>query len=118
MRRRHRLRPICAFALVAAGCFGGRLPPRELYRLTPMEPAPRVEQPAPLVSGSVAIQPYMTPGLYGRPSVVYRLNDTEYGAYASREWAIPLSTMLGLLTQDVLGVRALTRGRVMFDPPS
>jgi hypothetical protein len=30
---------------------------------------------------------------------------------------MPLSTMLGLLTQDVLRARPISGGRVIFDPP-
>ena len=56
--------------------------------------------------------------MYGDASIVFRLNESEYGAYPSREWAVPLSTMLGLLTQDVLRARPVTGGRVIFDPPS
>ena len=103
-------------ALVVAGCFGGRLPPRELYRLTSTDTVRtegRTQTPI-----TIAIAPYSTPGVYGDPSIVYRLNDAEYGAYPFREWALPLSTMLGLLTQDVLRTHPIAGARALFDPPS
>jgi ABC-type uncharacterized transport system auxiliary subunit len=40
------------------------------------------------------------------------------GTYPNREWALPLPTMLGVLTEDLFRARPLTRDAVVFDPPS
>ena len=47
---------------------------------------------------------------------MYRVGDATYGAYPSREWAIPLGEMLGSLTEDAVRARGLTSGEVVFDP--
>src|SRR6185436_1030737 len=114
-RARWIIAAVCA--LIGTGCLGGRLPPRELYRLTLPDSA-RAEPPRVPPTITIAIVPYATPGLYGDPSIVYRLNESEYGAYPWREWAMPLSTMLGLLTQDVLRTQQIAGARALFDPPS
>ena len=62
------------------------------------------------------IASYKTPGIYGSGSIVYRVGETTYGAYPSREWAIPLGEMLGSLTEDVVRRRGLTSGSVVFEP--
>jgi ABC-type uncharacterized transport system auxiliary subunit len=49
---------------------------------------------------------------------VYRVDPSSYGAYPSREWAIPLGEMLGAMTQEILQRRALTSGRVAFESPA
>ena len=104
--------------LAAAGCIRGKLPPRELYRLVPTESIVDAARPsgAPPLTGSIFIATYKTPGIYGSGSIVYRVGATSYGAYPSREWAIPLGEMLGTLTEDVVRRRALTSGTVGFDP--
>ncbi|HVE77371.1 MAG TPA: hypothetical protein VNA89_00800 [Gemmatimonadaceae bacterium] len=120
----------CAAALVAAlalpllaGCLGGRLPARELYRLAP-PPAPaspvielRSEAAAPL-TGSLAVLPYVTPGLYGGGGIVFRVGETQYGVYPSREWALPLGDQLGLMTRQILREHPLADGQALYDPPS
>jgi ABC-type uncharacterized transport system auxiliary subunit len=108
-----------ALLLAAAACFRGKLPPREFYRLSPpdsLQTAPR-QAVAPL-SASIAIKAYATPGIYGSGLIVYRVGDTRYGAYPSREWAIPLGEMLGTLTERVVRESHLTSSRVVFDPPT
>jgi len=102
-------------AVLGTGCFRGRLPPLELYRLT--SPDSGAEAPRLPSVTTIAIAPYVTPGLYGDASIVFRKDEAEYGTYPTREWAMPLSTMLGLLTQDVLRARPISGGRVIFDPP-
>ena len=109
-------------ALLATACFRGKLPPRELYRLRLPENAdsspaqdPGIRAVAP---GTVAIAPYIAPGIYGSRAIVYRVGETQYGAYASREWALPVSTMLGVLTEEIMRTRPLTTERALFDPAS
>ena len=104
-------------ALLVTGCFRGKLPPREFYRLTaPDSVAGRSRSTAtPPLTGSIAIVAYETPGIYGSGSVVYRVGASAYGAYPTREWAIPLGAMLGAMTETVIRQRALTSGRVLFD---
>ncbi len=115
---------MAVFALGTAACFGGRLPPLELYRIALPDSVlivtPLAQQPLrlPLPSGSIAIAPYEAPGVYGERNIVYRVGDTQYGAYPSREWALPVATMLGLVTEDVLRRTPITAGTAIFDPPS
>lgn len=108
----------------STGCLGGRLPPLEFYRLaladstrltTPLDGA---ELRLALAPGSIAVAPYVTPGIYADRSIVYRIGETQYGAYPSREWALPLSAMLGLVTQDVLRAHPVTAEPAVFDPPA
>jgi len=41
-------------------------------------------------------------GIYADPQIVYRLEETTYGAYPNREWAIPLGTMLADATVETM----------------
>lgn len=102
--------------LVGAGCFRGTLPAREYYRLT--VPVARSSTAAGSLPGTLAVLPFITPGLYGGQSVVFRIDDTEYGTYPSREWSIPLGEMLGMIAESVLQREPLVSGEVLFDPPS
>lgn len=111
-------------ALAGTACLGGRLPPLEFYRLA-LADSTRVatqldgsQLRLALAPGSIAIAPYQTPGIYADRSIVYRIGDTQYGAYPSREWALPLSTMLGLVTQDVLRAHPVTAEPAVFEPPA
>lgn len=108
--------------LLLASCFRGRLPPRELYRLRLPENAdtsPAVDHDGrALAPGSVAILPYLAPGLYGGRAIVYRVGETEYGTYSNREWAVPLPVMLGMITEDLFRSHPLTSETPIFDPPS
>jgi len=116
---------VVALALVATGgCIHGKLPPREFYRLR-LPPLPdslgayyRDGGSTTLLPGGIAIVPYVTPGIYGDGNIVYRIGDSEMGAYPNREWAVPLSTMLGMFTEDIFRARPLTRDPAVFDPPS
>ena len=108
-------------ALVSA-CFRGTLPPIELYRLAATDTS-ALETPVamtrgPLFVGSLAIAPYQTPGIYGERNVVYRIGDTQYGKYPSREWALPVAAMLGMITEEVLRHTPVSSGGALYDPPS
>ena len=112
-----------AFAVAlfgSAGCFRGTLPPREFYRLSVPDSVVSVGRQigAPPLTGSLAIARDDTPGIYSSGSLVYRVGSTSYGAYPSREWAIPLGEMLGSITEGIIRERLLTSGRVAFDPSS
>ena len=103
---------------MVVGCFRGKLPPREFYRLTMTDSvasARRTGETPPL-SGSIAIVAYDTPGIYGSGSIVYRVGAAAYGAYPTREWAIPLGEMLGAMTETSLRRGSLTSGRALFEP--
>ena len=116
-------------ALLGVDCVHvGSLPARELYRLTLPIASDTASgagttttatdgAPAPL-AGTLGIAEYVTPGIYGDPPIVYRLDDTEYGSYSYREWAVPLADQLGVLTERVLARVPLTAERAVFDPPS
>ena len=116
---------VAALALTACP-FRGTLPAREFYRLTIPDTAPvtlpesadggRAAHALPL--GAVAVAPYETPGLYGEGSIIFRVGDSRYGAYPTREWALPLSEMLGVMTERVLHAVPLTAGQAIYDPPS
>jgi uncharacterized lipoprotein YmbA len=121
-----------AATLLLAACIRGTLPARELYRLAPPDSmvggasasdttatgggAGAIVRPA--LEGTLAVMPYETPGLYGENGIVYRVGETEYGIYPSREWAIPLGDMLGHLTARMAGRTSLTRELPIFDPAS
>lgn len=121
---------LIAVTLLAAtsGCIRGTIPARELYRLAPIDTgevallASRsdsvVAPTRPQVGATLGIAPFVTPGLYGNESIVYRVGEGEYGSYPMREWAIPLGDMLGVLTEGVLRRAPLTREPALFDPPS
>jgi ABC-type uncharacterized transport system auxiliary subunit len=114
-------------SLLAVSC--PKIPASEMYRLTLPDPVANDTLPtrgtdgatAPL-KGTLAIAQYATPGIYGDPSIVFRLNDNQYGSYSSsnrvREWAVPLGEQLGVLTERVLTRMPLTAERAVFDPPS
>lgn len=112
--------------LATAGCFliGRGPPPRELYRIilpaaldtdSVVPPADGASYP---LAGTLAISQYVAPGIYGDPGIVFRIDDTRYGAYPNREWAVPIAEQLGVLTERVLTRAPLTAERAVFDPPS
>ena len=103
---------------MASGCFRGTLPPREFYRLSVPDSVAALGRPtgAPPLTGSIAIARYDTPGIYGTGSLVYRVGSSTYGAYPTREWAIPLGEMLGSITEGIVRHRSLTSGRVVYPP--
>lgn len=106
-----------ALYLAQSGCFRGRLPPREFYRLSPLDSVVSsvgVSNTPPL-TGSIAIASYDTPGIYGDGALVYRVGVSGYGTYPSREWAIPLGEMLATRTEAITRPLGLTSGRVAFD---
>ncbi|HEX5072431.1 MAG TPA: ABC-type transport auxiliary lipoprotein family protein [Gemmatimonadaceae bacterium] len=117
-RRRRAATLACAAAVVASGCFRGSLPPREFYRLSVPDSLTALGRPtgAPPLTGSIAVARYETPGIYATGSLVYRVGSSSYGAYPSREWAIPLGEMLGSITEEIVRQRSLTSGRVVYPP--
>jgi ABC-type uncharacterized transport system auxiliary subunit len=121
-RRRAPLVVVLAVLSGAGACFRGTLPAIEMYRLELPAAAETTDLArsvdAPLLDGGIAIAPYRAPGLYSDPAIAYRVGETQYGTYPSREWAIPLGVMLGLSTQRVLEARPITTGPALFDPPN
>ena len=122
-------RGICFSALLAllstSSCIHGKLPAREFYRLHLPEPTDSIAAaehdalPAPrLPAGDIAIVPYVTPGVYGDGNIVFRVDENSYGTYPNREWALPIATMLGMITEDVFRAHPLTHDPVVFNPPS
>ncbi|HEX2778413.1 MAG TPA: ABC-type transport auxiliary lipoprotein family protein [Gemmatimonadaceae bacterium] len=118
-----RLLPLIA----ALGCplLGRNPPPRELYRLALPE-ALKIDSTRPAavdggnypLDGTLAITQYVAPGIYGDPGIVFRIDDTQYGSYPNREWAVPIGEQMGMLTERVLARMPLTAERAVFDPPS
>jgi hypothetical protein len=102
---------------LVAGCIRGKLPARQFYRITVVDSIASTLRPpsSPPLAGSIAIAWYKTPGIYGSGSVIYRVGSSSYGAYPSREWAIPLGEMLGSLTEDIVRRGGLTSGPVLFE---
>ena len=98
-------------------CFSGKLPPRELYRLT-VPPAPELPSPPGPLPGTIAVARYETPGLYGDGNIVFRTGENEYAVYPSREWGIPLGEMLGLLTENALERSPLSSDGAVYGAPS
>jgi uncharacterized lipoprotein YmbA len=114
---------VLATTALALGCLRSRtVPSIEMYRLLPTTAeTASVTLPVSvddLPEGSLAVSRYITPGLYGQRGIVYRVGDAGYGAYPSREWAIPLGEMLGRRTADLLQERPLLQGGTLFDPPT
>jgi ABC-type uncharacterized transport system auxiliary subunit len=111
-------RMLLAVMVLAVGCFRSRtVPAIEMYRLLPPNVAPSVATDD-LPDGSLAVSSFVTPGLYGQRGIVYRVGEAGYGAYPSREWAIPLGEMLGRRTADLMQEQPLMRGGALFDPPT
>jgi ABC-type uncharacterized transport system auxiliary subunit len=108
--------------LAPLSCIRGTIPARELYRIAaaPGDSAgPAVgTDGAPPLAGSLGIAPYITAGIYAEPSIAYRVGDAEYGTYPSREWALPLSQMLGVLTEEIVRRHPLTADPAIYSPPS
>lgn len=112
------------FAAFSCGILGRNPPPRELYRLSLPEAlkadsgASAVDGGSYPLDGTLAVSQYVAPGIYGDPGIVFRIDDTQYGSYPNREWAVPVSEQLGVLTERVLARMPLTAERAVFDPPS
>src|SRR5690349_1150169 len=115
--------PMALCAMLTA-CIHGKLPPQEYYRLHLPEKTDSIAAATPdaaapsLTPGGIAIVPYVAPGLYGNRNIVFRVDEASYGSYPNREWALPVPTMLGMLTEDIFRARPLTRDPAVFDPPS
>ena len=108
---------LLAVSLGTGACFSGRLPARELYRLN-VPPAPDVTAPAGPLIGTIEVERYETPGLYGDGNIVFRTGENEYAVYPSREWGIPLGEMLALLTENALERAPLSNGGAVYDAPA
>ena len=114
---------LVAIATLAVGCFRPRtVPPIEMYPLLPTAAETSSVAVPPyvydLAEGSQAVSRYITPGLYGQRGIVYRVGESGYATYPSREWAIPLGEMLGRRTADLLQEKPLVQGGALFDPPT
>jgi ABC-type uncharacterized transport system auxiliary subunit len=116
--RRIAILAVGALLLSSSGaCFRSKLPPLEQYRLAPAPtppPATNAEGPLP---GSVAVSRFLTPGVYGGDQIVYRIDDTGYGSYPNREWALPLGEMLGMLAEETIRADPIGTTAV-YSPPS
>lgn len=124
-RRRPRAALTAAASLVAvlaaSACIRGTLPARQYFRLSmpdSVAAATRDSSTAALATGTLGIAEYVTPGIYAGGGIAYRIGESEYGTYPSREWAIPLGQMLGVLTEGVLRRAPLTASPAIFNPPS
>jgi hypothetical protein len=114
-------RSLVALAVaLSIACVRSRVVPAvEMYRLLPSaETASVAVAGNALPDGAVAVVRFITPGVYGQRGIVYRVGETGYAAYPSREWAIPLGEMLGRRTADLMQTHPLVRGGSLFDPPS
>ena len=117
-----RLVSIAASALLVTmvgACFGSKLPPLEQYRLAPAGDPSGLsgsDSNGPL-PGSVAVSRFITPGVYGGASIVYRIGETGYGSYPNREWALPLGEMLGMVAEETIRNEPLGTA-VVYDPSS
>jgi ABC-type uncharacterized transport system auxiliary subunit len=110
-------------AVLSLGCFRSRaVAPIEMYRLVPRAAeTASVTLPVStddLPEGSLAVSRFVTPGLYGQRGIVYRVGESGYAVYPSREWAIPLGEMLGRRAADLMQEKPLVRGGALFDPPT
>lgn len=105
--------------MVAPGaCFRSKLPPLEQYRLAPTPAADmRASSATGPLDGSVAVSRFLTPGVYGGDQIVYRIDETGYGSYPNREWALPLGEMLGMLAEETMRIDPLGSAAV-YDPAS
>lgn len=117
-------RRLILLLLLASGCVHGKIPPLEQYRLRVPDTAIASLGPSDgdghevRPTGDLAIVPYLAPGLYGSRGIVFRIGENQYGSYPNREWAVPVSTMLGMITEDLMRARRVTSGPAIFDPPS
>lgn len=108
-----------ALALSATTCIRPS-PPTEFWRLTLPDTGAghAAASGSAALDGTLAVAEYVTPGLYADAGIVYKIGDSQYGAYPLREWAIPLGEQLGVLTERVLTRVPLTHEHAVFDPPS
>lgn len=116
--RRRGLAALLPLVLVAGCIRGSTLPPLERYRLTePTDSTSTAPAAAyvPALDGRISVARFDTPGIYGDENIVYRVGATDYGAYPNREWALPLSEMLGMMAERVLRQESLGSDAV-FEP--
>ena len=112
--------PILVVAFLAVGCvpdFLKRRPPLEQYilRLPATENGVPSASGPPVLTGTLAIAPFVTRGIYDERGIVYRVDEHQLGAHPSREWAIPLREMLGRLSKEALSRAPLTAEPAEFD---
>ena len=114
---------IAFLTLVASGCGAinslfEKGPPLEQYQLVlpPSSDSAAGRAGPAVLQGTLSIAPYVTRGIYDDDYIVYRVDDTQLAAYTSKKWAMPLSEMLGTMTQELLDRRPLTADPVVFDP--
>jgi uncharacterized lipoprotein YmbA len=119
-------RTLTSLAAVAASaaCVSGKVAPRELWRLDP----PAVESgdggvtqasgTAPLAGAPLEIALYETPGLYGDHAIAYRVDESRYGTYRTRDWAMPLGQMLSARTAALLRHQQVAPIVLESDAPS
>jgi uncharacterized lipoprotein YmbA len=95
-------------AVTGSACVAGSVPPRELWRLDPPavdSSSGTVQQTsatAPLAGAPLEVALYETPGLYGDQGITYRIDESRYATYRSRDWAMPLGEMLSARTAALL----------------
>ena len=129
MTDRRRAAALALLVALSASCgiFRGKLPPRELYRLAlpdtsslviPLASTRDVPPDTGPLDGALAIAAYRTPGIYGGQSIIYRIGEHQYGSYPSREWAMPLTMMLGSITERVLATNPVSQSPAVYEPPT
>lgn len=117
---------LLAGALLSLAACARATPPLERYRLVPVLPGAAGKaaagksgsavrpvssrKPARKPLATLRIDAYVTRGIYADRRIDYRTEDSRYGAYPNRQWALPLGTMLADITAEV--VRSAARGRV------
>jgi uncharacterized lipoprotein YmbA len=112
---------LAALVVLASGCLNKIFPSRPsleqyILQLRTDSGVPARPTGAPVLTGALAVSPYVTRGIYSEPGIVFRTDDIQLSAYPSREWAIPLRDMLGALTEQALRTAPLSVEPAVFDP--
>jgi uncharacterized lipoprotein YmbA len=95
-------------ATTVVACVSGTVPARELWRLDPpaidssSDSVTQSSEGAPLAGAPLEVALYSTPGLYGEQGITYRVDESRYGTYRTRDWAMPLGEMLCARTTALL----------------
>jgi ABC-type uncharacterized transport system auxiliary subunit len=93
---------ISLFAVLLAGCGGGRTPATRYYKLDiPPAPAPN----SPPASASLRIEPFGTTALLRQDRIVYRPSPVEVGYYEYHRWAEPPNDTVTKAFADQLAKR-------------
>jgi uncharacterized lipoprotein YmbA len=114
---------LAGLVVLASGCLNKIFPSRPsleqyILQLQTDNGAPARPTGAPVLTGAIAVSPYLTRGIYSEPGIVFRVEQLQLAAYPSREWAIPLRDMLGALTEEALRAAPLSAEPAVFDPRS